>query len=525
VDQPLLSFHPTRQFRSAIIARACYVERADVPEWTRRVARANRAMQPAGEPALLEWLACVGYASVGEERLAIPRLLSIAAWLLGALPLFALARRFAGIPGATVALSVYLFVPYGVVASRAFQPDGLMTCAALFALIATARYFEQQSGGRLLAAVTAIGIAGVIKPMSVFLTLPAIVGFAVADGSWRALLRRSTWLVMLLSLIPPLVVYGYGALFGTLARDQMQLRFVPTLIPTVFFWGGLWTQISRVLGQPLFAVAVVGTILAEPRARLVLASLWAGYLAFAVTFTYHMATHDYYHLPYIALAALAAASAMATLQRTMEARGLATLARALRAAVIVLVVSAGTYRALPQLALGDQGAIAMYEEIGELAEHHPRVLFLDTEYGYPLMYHGQVGGDSWPSSDDLAAEAIAGADGISAEQRFARDFADYGPAFFIVTDLRSLREQPDLQGWLAETADVVRQTPKYHVYRLKSAVYGLLPTPASAGTGVRAPLMGAWERGAGILNNELYIGRRPPLPRPYVVEVTLVSAE
>lgn len=466
LDQPLLSFHPTRQLRSAIIARACFVEYANVPEWSRQIARENRAMQPAGEPPLLEWLACMTYAAVGAERLEIPRLFSIIAWVLGALPLAALARRFGGWAGATVASATYLFTPYGVVASRAFQPDPLMTSAALFALLAIARCVEQPSRQRRLMAAAAIGLAAVIKPMSVFLTVPALVGFAIAHGSWRALLRRSTWVVMILGLLPAVVVYGYGAAFGTLARDQLRLRFVPTLLLTEFFWAGLWTQISRVLGLALVAVAVLGTLVAERRPRSVLAALWLGYLAFAIAFTYHMPTHDYYHLPYIPVAALACAAFVGWLRRYLESRGHVRLGEAIALAAAVLIVSDGTYRALPQLATDNRDVIALYEEIGELAEHHTRALFLDTEYGYPLMYYGQLSGDSWPSSDDLAAQALGGAPAIRAEDRFARDFAEYGPAFFVVTDLRSLRDQPDLQRWLATNAEVVRQTTKYHVYRL-----------------------------------------------------------
>ena len=116
----------------------------------------------------------------------------------------------------------------------------------------------------------------------------------------------------------------------------------------------------------------------------------------------------------------------------------------------------------------------MYEEIGALAEHHTRVLFLDTAYGYPLMYHGQVSGDSWPSSDDLAAEALGGATPITAEERFARDFVDYDPKFFIVTDLRSLRDQPDLERWLGTHAEAVRRTADYHIYRLRRSTATLV---------------------------------------------------
>ena len=84
----------------------------------------------------------MGYAVVGEERLAIPRLLSISAWQIGAFPLMAIARRLSGPAGVIVALATYLFLPYGVVASRAFQPDALMTSASLFALLAGARFYR-----------------------------------------------------------------------------------------------------------------------------------------------------------------------------------------------------------------------------------------------------------------------------------------------------------------------------------------------------------------------------------------------
>lgn len=410
----------------------------------------------------------MGYAVVGKENLAIARLLSIAAWMVGALPLMALARRLSEPPGAIVALSTYLFLPYGVVASRAFQPDALMTSASLFALLAGVRSIERHSVSRRLAAAGAIGIAAVIKPMSVFLTIPGFIGFAIARHGWRVMLQRSVWSVIVLGLFPAVLIYGYSTAFGTFARDQMRLRFVPALIPTPFFWGGLWTQIARVLGPTVVAATAAGTIVAERRTRVVLTALWAGYLAFAIAFTYHMPTHDYYHLPYIVLAAFACASLAQRVQRQLDTRGRSGLGFAIVTGAIALLIGGGVARAIPQLGAGDDGRIAMYEQIGALAEHQTRVLFLDTAYGYPLMYYGQVSGDSWPTSDDLAAEALGGAAPITADERFARDFADYAPTFFIVTDLRSLEDQPDLERWLSRHADVVRRTADYHIYRLGS---------------------------------------------------------
>jgi hypothetical protein len=283
------------------------------------------------------------------------------------------------------------------------------------------------------------------------------------------MLHRSSWSVIGVGLLPAVLIYGYGAAFGTLARDQMHLRFVPALIPTPFFWGGLWTQVARVLGPAVVAATAVGMIVAERPTRVVLTALLAGYLAFAIAFTYHMPTHDYYHLPYIALAALAGASLAERVLHRLDTRGLPRLGQAIIASAITLLVGGGIARAIPQLGARDDARIAVYEEIGALTEHHTRVLFLDTAYGYPLMYYGQVAGDSWPTSDDLTAEALGGAAPITADERFARDYADYAPAFFIVTDLRSLLDQPDLERWLGTHAQVVRLTADYRIYRLRPA--------------------------------------------------------
>ena len=123
--------------------------------------------------------------------------------------------------------------------------------------------------------------------------------------------------------------------------------------------------------------------------------------------------------------------------------------------------------ALPRLHVADAHArLERYAQIGALAGHSTRVVFLDLEYGYPLMYHGEVSGDFWPNADDLAAESFAGTPPVDAETRFARDYADFAPTHFVVTDLESLSAQPDLERWLQKHAVPVRRTATDHVYEL-----------------------------------------------------------
>jgi hypothetical protein len=459
IDEGIVRFHPTRHYRSAVIARACYYDHArGIPEKAQQVARANREMQQAGELPVMEALACGAYLAIGRENVMIPRIFAVMIWVLGAIPLFALASRLASAPAALIAVALYLFLPYGIVASRNFQPDQLMTVASVIAILALVRHHDRPTRLRFAAAAAAVGMAGLIKPMSVFLTIPVALAVAFRpkeDGHGK----RSGVAVAFAGLLPPLIYYGYSAVAGSLVRDQMRMRFEPHLIATPFFYNGMAQMISRVETIPLFVLALVATCLARDRvARRVLAALFAGYLMFAVVFTYHMPTHDYYHLPYLAVTALGVGALLARLERWIPKPAVALLC--------AIIAVAGSIAAWPRLRLDDAANFArIYEEIGGLAEHDTKALFLDTEYGFALMYHGEISGDSWPNNDDLAAEAIDGRAAIDAEARFARDYEAWQPRFFIVTDLGSLASQPDLQALLDRRATPVRITERYRVYR------------------------------------------------------------
>jgi hypothetical protein len=449
IDQSIVRFHPTRHYRSAVLARACYYDHArGVPAWAKQVANANREMQQAGELPLMEWAACGAYLILGHENVTIPRVANAFIWVSGAIPLLLLTRRLASGRAAILAVALYLFLPYGIVASRNFQPDPLMTVASLWAIHALLRYRERPGPSRLAAAAALVGAAGLIKPMSVFLMVPV----ALVATRWSK--------VLALGLLGPVLFYGYSAVAGSLVRDQMRMRFEPHLIATGFFWDGLARMISRVETMPLFVLALAGTMFAaQPFSRLILASLFAGYAAFSVAFTYHMPTHDYYHLPYIAVVALGVAIVFA---RVAE-----RLPLVLIYALCFAVAVAGSVSAWPGLRVDNAATMArMYQEIGTWAEHDVKALFLDAEYGFALMYHGEVSGDSWPNQDDLAAEAIDGRPAVDAETRFDRDYASWGPRYFIATDLGSLRASPDLQRLLDRRATPVSITDRYRIYRL-----------------------------------------------------------
>jgi hypothetical protein len=113
-------------------------------------------------------------------------------------------------------------------------------------------------------------------------------------------------------------------------------------------------------------------------------------------------------------------------------------------------------------------------------QHSQRTIMLTYDYGMPIRYHGHVGGPSWPSAGDLsAAELGAGAGAAedsawsnnvqSAEQRYNRYYKSHAPEYFLITDLASLRKQPDLQQFLDATFERLADENGFLIYDLRKS--------------------------------------------------------
>ena len=118
---------------------------------------------------------------------------------------------------------------------------------------------------RFAVAGLAVGAAGLIKPMSVFITVPVLGMLALIEPlPWKQRIQAGAEL-LLVSMLAPLLFYGYSATMGSLVQDQMKMRFEPQLISTPFFWNGLGRMISRAETVPLFVLALLGVAIARDR--------------------------------------------------------------------------------------------------------------------------------------------------------------------------------------------------------------------------------------------------------------------
>lgn len=489
IGQPPLDFAPTRQYHSALVARAMYLEdRKSVPQHDRDLAAAARDQQEQVEPPVMEWVAARVYAATDGERLWFPRLLSALFWVTSAVFLYRLALRVTSGTGALIALALFLFFPFGIFASRSFQPDPLMMMLLLAGMLAVARYHERPGQTRFAAATLVSAAAVLSKPgIALFFLAPLFASLAIERlGLHRALSSPQLYAFSALSAVPAFLYYLYGTQIEDFLRGQAGAKVLPQLLVDPAFWSG-WLKMAAqvmsftgpvaVVGLGVIALALVGLArVPRGRPRAILLGLLAGYVLFGLVFTYHIHTHHYYSLPLIAIASLSLGHLGGlALPRVPEAFG----PYAVAIVGLAGLLCAGLLGWAVHSRLTDpayERRVSAFERIGESVNHSSRLLFLSEHYGLPLKYHGHVAGLYWPNESDLREERLHGLEEITPAQRLRGTNPDYYPAVgalrpppesFVVTDLSELRAQQDLRRHLFERFSSTAPTADSLVFDLR----------------------------------------------------------
>lgn len=461
ITDPPLDFHPTRQLFGAIRARAIYYQSApDIPQWQREMSFSQLTNEAQLEPLLLENLAAYAYQFTGEEP-GVGRSFSGIFWLAGGLFLFLFSKQlYQSKLAAYLTLLFYLFLPYAVSASRSFQPDPLMVMFVL--AFWWAMQHSLQATGRASWAWTIL--AGLLGGVAIYVKLTAF--FFVAGGALGILLahhnlvasmkRPQTWLLATLGALPGGLYLYEGLVANNFLAQHFGNRTLPELWINPFFYLRWLDKLDNLIPILPLALSLAGALIfANRQARAVLAGLWAGYLLFGLVQTYHIASHDYYSLPVIPMAALGIAPLVAEVIY-------ATWKRADRPFLRVGLAGLGLFTALAwmsfaylELQLNDyRQQAAVFAEIGDVLQHQPGVVALTSDYGYPLQYYGWQPTSRWPLAESI--------------WNFERDFSrrTFEKAYFLVTDFDELQRQPQLAARLAEFA-VFAETRDYVIYDLK----------------------------------------------------------
>ncbi len=403
ISSPPFDNAVARQFHSAILARAYYVDQSKLSTQRRLVVDAWRDEVKPIEPPVMEVLAATGYRVVGYEALWLPRALSVFWWIAGAMLLYGVARRFRFVaPAALASCAVYLYVPFGVLESRAFQPDPLLIAAILASILTVLRYDEEPSNRRLAFAAIALALAFFFKPgVAAPLLLPLLLAIAVRRPKTDRRAAGRALCAFALATVPMLAWYAYGTLVTSYLRGHFSAKVSPSLILQSSFWSGWWDQVVFVLTYPpkaaplallLLVAGATGVLLAKTfRTKTLLAALWAGYVLYGLVFTIHISTHNYYSLPLIPILALSLGSLVDAILRRVSLEEPWTLAAVAVAAVLTAgAVSWKLHPAFTDHSFGQQAA--RYAEAGAAADHTARALYVDTHYGEPTRYYGWTAG-------------------------------------------------------------------------------------------------------------------------------------
>ena len=467
LTDPPLDFHETRQLGSAIVARGMYYEmRPDSSEGERAAAVGLQEGVPTYEPRVLERLVALSYLIAGGEFLWIARIFSALFWVLGAVGLYLLAAGITSSLGGLVAVAFYLIIPYGVIASRSFQPDPLMTALIVFGLLTIWRWSEQPSPRRALIAGAICGAAILVKAVAVFPLMGAIFGAGIAVLGLKRLIRNAEWWMMVAAaLLPSTFYYLVLTRQGSSGLFSFWVLSLRDLLKEPFFYIRWVQQVEYVIGFGWLVVGLIGSLLIPSRrARVLVLGAWSGYLVYGLALPFQIMTHDYYHLMLVPMVGLGLAPIGAAGVIRLKREHLVWSLLAL--AVIVLAAGYLLWDARVTLAMDDHRLEARgWERLGEAMPQDGPIIALTHAYGTRLEYYGRQSTQFWPGQADIGLGLLAGRGEFNYEAEFEQ--RTEGVRYFLVTNFAEFDQQPELKTILYERYPIHEEGDGYLLFDLE----------------------------------------------------------
>jgi hypothetical protein len=469
-DLPL-DFHPTRQLLSAIKARGLYYETQPngVSTWKLETAIRMAKLKADVEPVVFEHLVAFTYRFTGEQ-LWIARIYSSLFWLIGGVFLFLLAREFVSFEGALVATTYYLIFPYAIIGSRSFQPDPLMVMLTLSFWWMFARWIRSPLWINVILAGLLGGLAIFIKFSAAFFVIGGALGLALSRFTLRDLLRNvQVWVLAGLGALPAAMYLIYGIFIRGDLASQFKGRFVPALLLSPYNYLQWETKASMAAGGIFIMLGLLGFFfIKDRRLRIFLYGVWASYILFGLFFDYHIATHDYYHLPFIPIVALS----LASLGDWFFARLSETIVQHWMKSMVYIILIYGLFSVIWDVrnqmkAVDYRPEAAMWEQIGAQFEDGTRVIALTQDYGSRLQYWGWRTASTWPYVGDVGYANMRG--GVFS---FDDLFNQYSSKmrYFLVTDFDEFNRQPELEERLVNSYPISSQGDGYLIFDLKNPI-------------------------------------------------------
>lgn len=466
-DQPL-DFHATRQLRSAVVARRIYLQMdpsADPDHMAYATDPALYDYVTRREPPITEGLVALIYLLIGKEVLWVSRIVTALFWCGGGVGIYLLVKKLASRDAGLVSLAFYLFVPFGVIASRSFQPEALMVAGMVWSLVCFLNWFDSRSWRDAIIAGVVTGLTILVKPNPVFMLLPAYALILLfSDGIGKVVKSGKVWLIAGLSAVFPLVFYKFISPGASefLANFWLDIR---TIIPTSRYALGWGSIITDVVPFAVLIGAFVGTLLYPKTGRLLTIGLWVGYLVLGIFVPHHIYTHNYYSIVLVPITAIALGQVAEIVARSAADKK-AVLKVGLVAVGITAIAYASwnVYKDLKES--NYRGEPAGWKRVGDAIPKDQKVIALTHNYGTNLAYYGYRMVPLWPYGGDLNLEQIrSGSAFDDFDAYFDRLTGPYD--LFLVTHFGELNAQSQLMAKLLEYS-VYAEGDGYILYDLSA---------------------------------------------------------
>jgi hypothetical protein len=467
LTNPPGEFYMVRQYRALLIARSIYyADLPSAPAWQREFAANQLAGLGLIEPSITESMVALTYHVIGEH-IWVSRIYTSLFWLAGGLAIWLLSKELSMREGGIIALAYFLFLPFGITASRAFLPDPLMTALIAWSLWALVRWEKRNTWKSAILSGIITGLAILVKSVAVFPLFGAAAGLVIGRGSIKRILGdKQTWVVAGITAIPTIIFYYYGMFIVRTLGSQFNFRFFPEFLKEPSFYIRWLFSASGLVGFAAMILSLAGILLLREKwARSVLVGAWIGYIAYGLIFAYFVITHQYYHLPLIPIVAIGLIPVGDLLAREV-ARQKGWVVRAAFAGLLLLGVSMEVWVARNSMVVDNHREdVAYFQDLGQRIGHDKNIIELSGDYGHRLAYYGWVSGPLWPTTSDQKLGALAG----NSPLEFASTFDEMtaGRDLFVITSPYEWEQQANLREYITVHYPLVDEGDGYWIYNLK----------------------------------------------------------
>ena len=445
LTDPPLDFQPSRQLRNSLVARDIYYSM--LPSATaeqKELASSFARSVGQYEPPVIESIVATTFLVTGGENFIAARIWESLFWLAAGIALFDLMRRAVSPWAAVIAIAFYFVLPFSVQASRSFQPDPLMTAAFVAGIYFLYRWSEEQTWKWAILTGVFFGFATFVKIVIAFFVGAAAISlvlFTLKKDFWKS---KQVWVMAAIMVVPAFLFY---ILLNQGRSTEYFFAWTVTLIKLITsadFYSKWLAFVGSIFGLTMIFLSLAGALIATPRLRWLLVSLWVGYVLYGLTLPFQMYTHSYYHIQLIPIIALGLASALNPLIESVAGQG--QVGRVGVIALIVVVIGYQSWVARSVLIAEDfHHEPAFWKQVGDAIPVNTDVIALTQDYGYRLMLFGWCKVSLWPLSTGLS-EARGGNTDV------AGNFADLtaGKEYFLVTAQGQFDKQPELKKILSQ---------------------------------------------------------------------------